>query len=67
LVSKDRFEINRVGHGLAPGISGMQVVAAIVIMAEPVGMNRITQQQIEVDDSVEHAARPDPIVDAPRN
>src|SRR5512140_3745056 len=40
----------------------MQVVAAIVLGGEPIGMVRITRQFVEVEHSVEMAWRSDPCI-----
>lgn len=48
-------EIDRIGHGLVPGIIRMQVIFRREAGQEPAGMIRVAQNSIEVDYAIKGA------------
>ena len=54
--------INRSGRGGISGVIGMKMVAAVVLGQQSSRLGGISQRKIEVDDSIEGVAGPDPLI-----
>ena len=60
-LQKDR-EVDGLGHLLVAGVTGMQMVTAVVLPEHPVRVLRVADSLVEIEDRVESTAGPDPPV-----
>src|SRR5262245_10904171 len=63
LVSLQHAEVYRTRHCLISGVVWVQVVAAVVFGLDVAGSRWIARERVEIDDTIELAARADPVVD----
>jgi len=59
----EKAQRDGVGHGFVAGGGRVEVVSAVVVGAEAVGLARVARYGVEVDDCVEVAGGANPLVD----
>src|SRR4029077_20772923 len=57
---QEHVQVDGVGHGLVPGVVGVQVITGVVGGVEPERVGGVAYHRVEVDDAVEGAAGADP-------
>src|SRR5919106_3441594 len=59
----EQLQIDRVGHRLVARVLRVEVVARVEVGPDVLGIARVTRRGVEVDHTIESAARADPPID----
>src|SRR3984885_12214746 len=58
----EELQVDGVAHGFVAGIVGMEVVAWVVAGQEGVGVIRVADRGLEVDEAIQGTAGPNPVI-----